>query len=482
MTMKNGIEFIDAFRGIMQDVMDNTPEFSEKKKNFVDLWRKNVKGIVELFYRLEDEKSRDTYLKLLRYYLGILMSGESVQEKYSLYPRDVWKDFMAKADAMPHVKRQDYVLDRVECFVLEGYRYKDIVGAKEGDVVLDCGVYTGNTALYFSSCVGETGIVHAFEAMPSNFEVLAENLKEAGLSNVLAYNFAICEGKKKVRFNEDGGSSRASNSGKVEVQGISIDEFVDEYQIQRVDYLKMDIEGSECSGLEGGIKTIRTFRPKLAICVYHKPSDFIDIPAKILAICPDYQFYLGHSSHRHMETVLFAIANGEKNISLLPEEVEATEVLFDLYWKVYKNKEALLREERKRILEAYGLQMRDVYQRNWMSPVYDEKNYRYVKFPLSEDGDLHYEIGGFDQNRVQVALHFEKNWNSKRDEIPENLSKLETPLHKTRLGYSYELGDGRNVKYICGIMDYLVECTLPILLEKGIVSDDVRMRIRRNLI
>jgi len=52
---------------------------------------------------------------------------------------------------------------------------------------------------------------------------------------------------------------------------------------------------------------LRTFRPKLAVCLYHQMSDFVRIPAYLEGLGLGYSFYLGHVTRYHEETVLFAL-------------------------------------------------------------------------------------------------------------------------------------------------------------------------------
>ena len=74
-----------------------------------------------------------------------------------------------------------------------------------------------------------------------------------------------------------------------------------------VTFIKMDIEGSELEALRGASKTIQEHSPKLAISVYHKPEDIIDIPLFISEINSGYKFYLRHYTNWSVDTVLYAI-------------------------------------------------------------------------------------------------------------------------------------------------------------------------------
>ncbi|MEO5355657.1 MAG: FkbM family methyltransferase, partial [Magnetococcus sp. XQGC-1] len=86
----------------------------------------------------------------------------------------------------------------------------------------------------------------------------------------------------------------------------SIDDLVANGTIHRVDFLKMDVEGAEMSALKGAESTIRTFKPKLAICLYHKPEDLYTVSEWIEALDLGYRLYLDHHTTVLWESVLYA--------------------------------------------------------------------------------------------------------------------------------------------------------------------------------
>lgn len=71
--------------------------------------------------------------------------------------------------------------------------------------------------------------------------------------------------------------------------------------------IKMDLEGAELHALQGAEQTIRRYRPKLAVSIYHNPEDIWEIPELILKLHPDYRLYLRHYSIAAAETVVYAI-------------------------------------------------------------------------------------------------------------------------------------------------------------------------------
>jgi FkbM family methyltransferase len=90
------------------------------------------------------------------------------------------------------------------------------------------------------------------------------------------------------------------------VQTVTIDDLWIRSQLSRVDFIKMDIEGAELEALKGAEQTIRRFRPKLAICLYHRPEDFVTIPRFLDQTLPEYRFAIGHFTIHAEETVLYA--------------------------------------------------------------------------------------------------------------------------------------------------------------------------------
>ena len=75
-----------------------------------------------------------------------------------------------------------------------------------------------------------------------------------------------------------------TESGDTTIRVTSID---DKLQEKPVSIIKMDIEGSEMKALEGAKNTIKKFKPRLAICVYHRPEDIVDIPQELLDLVAD---------------------------------------------------------------------------------------------------------------------------------------------------------------------------------------------------
>lgn len=179
-----------------------------------------------------------------------------------------------------------------------------------GDVILDGGV-SGNISVEqkFSEIVGERGHIYAFEPEPVCYfqaEEKAKNIKNITLLPLGMWN--KCE---KVTFLSEGPGSHVVYNNKedncVICHMTTIDTIVSQYNIDKVDMIKLDVEGSEEKALLGGIKTIVRHRPKLLISLYHNSNDIFELPLFVKKLNLNYKFYLGHHRPSLQETVLYAL-------------------------------------------------------------------------------------------------------------------------------------------------------------------------------
>ena len=83
---------------------------------------------------------------------------------------------------------------------------------------------------------------------------------------------------------------------------------------EAVSYIKMDIEGSERQALFGAKKLIRAYRPRLAVCIYHRRWDVIILPLLVLWLFPGYRLTIRQYSASVYETVLLADVPEEKKL------------------------------------------------------------------------------------------------------------------------------------------------------------------------
>lgn len=209
-------------------------------------------------------------------------------------------------------------------FIFEQYAYKNkngetIVGIEDGDVIMDLGACYGDTALYFAEKQGvNQGKVYSFEFIPNNITVFNANvaLNPRLMNQIQLVPHPVSnKSGEKIYFNDLGPGSRMAftpfKGYTDETTTLSIDDFVKNNKINKVDFIKMDIEGAELLALEGAVETIKKFKPKLAIAIYHSWDDFVDIPAWIANLNLGYELNLGHHTIHSDETIIFAKIDNE---------------------------------------------------------------------------------------------------------------------------------------------------------------------------
>ena len=185
--------------------------------------------------------------------------------------------------------------------------FGDPVDLKQVEYYLDGGAYDGDSIKWFMERKGDNFFhVYAFEPNTANLSRLTRKYKDD--DRVSIYPYALNDSEENLRFDTsfyNGASSGfVSDKGDVVIKGVAIDDLL---KNNRIDLIKLDIEGSEAKALEGARRTITTQHPKLAICVYHRRSDFYEIPAMIKKMNPNYKLYLRHYSPTSFESVVYAL-------------------------------------------------------------------------------------------------------------------------------------------------------------------------------
>ena len=147
--------------------------------------------------------------------------------------------------------------------------------------------------------------IHAFEPNRKAFADCQEVMERQSDCDIHLYNAGLWNCNTTLHFSEGiTGDSRISDTEtEVSIDAVTFDDCVDD----KVTFIKMDIEGAELEALHGCKETIKKYKPKLAICIYHKQSDLIDIPLYIKELVPEYKLYIRHYCNCGAETILYAV-------------------------------------------------------------------------------------------------------------------------------------------------------------------------------
>lgn len=167
-----------------------------------------------------------------------------------------------------------------------------ILELSAGSVVLDCGANFGTFSAYAASKGCQC---YAFEPTPELQPILQEYTGiypgkimpvESALSNqngtaMLHLSSYSCGANSLL--------DRVQSQKRITVPTMTVDSFIEQNQLDTVDFIKADIEGAERMMLDGAKNTLAKFAPKLSLCTYHLPDDKEVLAQKIKQYNPKYQ-------------------------------------------------------------------------------------------------------------------------------------------------------------------------------------------------
>lgn len=148
-----------------------------------------------------------------------------------------------------------------------------------GSVFFDVGAHIGYFTIKGAARVGDTGRVVAFEPNPETLKLLNDNVTANRAGNITVEPIACTDKEQTLTFyaaavQNTGMSSLSRKNAEVEgsaapkayvVRGRPIDDVVRELNLDRVDAIKVDVEGAEVLVLRGTVETLKRFHPKLVI-------------------------------------------------------------------------------------------------------------------------------------------------------------------------------------------------------------------------
>lgn len=195
------------------------------------------------------------------------------------------------------------VIDKLDKHMIEGpYGYrKDSfdVTVSQNDVVIDVGAWAGDFSAYASS---KGAVCYAFEPVATTFSLLNETAKLNRNIYPIQRGLGDTESEVCCFIDEDFSGTNSifrvenPNARSEKIRITTLDKFVEENKLERVDFIKADIEGAERNMLKGAAQVLKKFAPKLAICTYHLPDDPEVLEKLILDANPNYKII--HLRHK----------------------------------------------------------------------------------------------------------------------------------------------------------------------------------------
>lgn len=230
----------------------------------------------------------------------ILVNEDKIKKLLDLLSDEESKEYMRNLLSFRLTMDSRYLKPNPKLKSFYNYEFEK-ASPKEGDVVVDCGAYIGDTAKMYLDRLNNNCKVYAIEACPNNYDILDAWVKKNELSEKvfpLMVGVGSEDGDKFITFEKTDFDPRAvlndkktTNSFRVEIT--TLDKLFVEKNIA-VNFIKMDIEGAEKDALLGGKNIIEKYKPGMAIAAYHKPSHLWELPLLIKQINPGYKIYAGH--------------------------------------------------------------------------------------------------------------------------------------------------------------------------------------------
>ena len=152
-----------------------------------------------------------------------------------------------------------------------------------GNIVVDVGANIGLHTLNMARIVGNTGQVFAFEPDPSNFEILKKNVKINNYKNIILEQKAVGDkhGRTTLYQSDHPGKHRIfpqteQAKGQVQVELTNLDNYFDFDMIDKINFIKIDVEGLEFSVLKG-MKNILKNSKKIKILFEFMPENTMEV-------------------------------------------------------------------------------------------------------------------------------------------------------------------------------------------------------------
>lgn len=165
-----------------------------------------------------------------------------------------------------------------------------LLASGAGEVFVDAGAYNGDTVEEFLvRAAGRSRRIVAIEPDRRNFRKLEERVRRLGTDGVECLNLGVWSGPGEQPFDHRSGRQASLGRGGDSVPVDSIDNLLGGGPAT---LLKLDVEGAEREALLGAGKTIRRFRPRLAVAAYHRREDLFALPLLIESLSPGYRIFL----------------------------------------------------------------------------------------------------------------------------------------------------------------------------------------------
>lgn len=234
--------------------------------------KKDIKKIIKLYRLLEDKKSKKVFEKIIAHRLTL--------------------DYRKLNGAVDAMEKE--------------YFDHSLIKLIKDEVFVDGGGFDGDTIKKFIQVSnGRFKEIHTFEPDVKSQNKIKTFISDEKDKRIKLHPFGLSNVNKAAYFSNTGtAGSKLADGGNYQINLISLDKYLYKY---KPTLIKFDIEGSETKAILGMKKIMKDFKPRLVICLYHKPADLWKIPLLIKKINPKYKIFIRHYTRTQHDTVCYAI-------------------------------------------------------------------------------------------------------------------------------------------------------------------------------
>lgn len=249
-----------------------------------------------ILQREPDEAGWNDWYKLITNHtvsIQMLVDGFLYSEEFKKLQEEAFKPRLVELDDFKiYIRQNDFFIGAViantrtyEPYVTDEVRRL----LQPGMVFIDVGANIGYFAMLASSLVGPTGKVYAFEPNPDNCRMIEMSIEANDFENIQLFQNAVAEANQ--RFNLDVGGTNSNGriidfspdavpgqATPLLVEAVVLDETLP--NLERVDVIKLDIEGAEPRAWQGMQQIINKFHPTL---VFEFSPDLIPVTSHVTA-------------------------------------------------------------------------------------------------------------------------------------------------------------------------------------------------------
>ncbi|APW65503.1 MULTISPECIES: FkbM family methyltransferase [Arcobacteraceae] len=235
--------------------------------DFKEDFLKNESKYKQTYDLLEDEKSKEVFTKVINFKIS--------------FDLDFMEGFTNNHE--------------------EQYFDKDIIPKIENINFVDGGAYIGDTLPQIIKEFPDYNKIYCIE--PNNLHI---GIAKKNFPNQRDIKFINCGlGKEEIKAIQE---QEVKDNCYHDYQAEDINT-LDNLIKEKVDFIKLDIEGAEQDAIMGSKQTILKYHPILAICIYHKAQDWYKVPQIVLEIRNDYKVFIRHYMEGIYESVMYFIPN-----------------------------------------------------------------------------------------------------------------------------------------------------------------------------